>query len=195
MLRPVRTAAPEATPVTVAEIKANSRIDHSADDTMLAILLQAAVDHFDGWTGTLGRCIVTQGWRLDLGGWPSCRTIGLPFPDVTAVAVTYYDADNVEQTVSSSLYELLEDARGSFIRFRDGFTYPAVYSDRSDGVRVAFTAGFGNAAAVPAAIKQAIMLLAAHWYENREATIEGTTSIEIPFGVRALTRPYERVGF
>jgi hypothetical protein len=43
---------------------------------------------------------------------------------------------------------------------------------------------------IPATIDEAILQLAAHWYENREAVLVGVGGNEIPFGVRELIRPY-----
>lgn len=42
----------------------------------------------------------------------------------------------------------------------------------------------------PEPLKEAIRQLAAHLYENREATIVGVSSAEIPFGVMDLMAPY-----
>jgi len=38
----------------------------------------------------------------------------------------------------------------------------------------------------PATIKQAILMLAAHWYENREAVLTGGNAYIVPFGVHDL---------
>ncbi len=43
---------------------------------------------------------------------------------------------------------------------------------------------------VPAALQEAVLLLAAHLYENREATVVGSTASELPFGVLDLIRPF-----
>ncbi|GAB1581732.1 head-tail connector protein [Phyllobacterium phragmitis] len=40
-----------------------------------------------------------------------------------------------------------------------------------------------NMAEVPADLKEAILLLVGHLYENREASIVGLTAEEIPFGI------------
>jgi hypothetical protein len=42
----------------------------------------------------------------------------------------------------------------------------------------------------PADIDQAVKLLAAHWYENREATLVGVSAEPIPFGVIEIVREY-----
>lgn len=194
MLRPVRTSAPAAA-VSLDEIKRHvNASDFDDDNTLLGVLVQAATDHLDGWTGILGRCIVSQDWRQDFGCWPACRDLRLPFHDVTSVVVKYSDTNDADQTVSDSLYETLSDARGAFVRLRETFDAPAFNDQRSDPIRVSFTSGFGAPDAVPAAIKVAIMMLAAHWYANREAVAIGDTAAPLPMAVDALIAPYRRVG-
>ncbi len=48
---------------------------------------------------------------------------------------------------------------------------------------------------VPGSIKEGIRLLAAHWYENREASIVGVNAQEIPYGVREIIREYRSWSF
>lgn len=190
MLKPVLTSAPAEDLVTLAEAKAHCHVEFSDDDALLTGLVAAATRRLDGYSGILGRCLVTQSWRVDMSDWPRADVLRLPFPDVSTItSVKYFDADNAEQTVSSGLYELQADARGSFIRFRDEFTAPEVYDDRLDAVKVIFVAGYGAASAVPAPIRTAALMMVAHWYANREAAASGEMH-EIPLGVTALTEPY-----
>jgi uncharacterized phage protein (predicted DNA packaging) len=48
---------------------------------------------------------------------------------------------------------------------------------------------------VPGAILEAIKMLAAHLYENREASLVGVTSQELPFGLFDLLTPYRAWAF
>lgn len=193
MLKPVRITAPATAVVSTVDARAWMRVDDAASDDIIAALVDAATARLDGYSGLLRRCLVTQTWRQDFPEWPATGQLALPFHGVSAVTVKYSDADNAEQTVSTSLYELLEGAAGSFIRFGDAFTEPAVYDDRSDAVRVTMTVGYGAAAAVPPPIVTAIKMLAAHWYEHREAASAEALN-EIPMGVKALLAPYRMVG-
>ncbi len=64
-------------------------------------------------------------------------------------------------------------------------------------MRVTSFAGDGAAATdVPAAIKAAILLMVADFYENREDTVVGVglDVRPLPRGVDALLAPYRRVG-
>lgn len=48
---------------------------------------------------------------------------------------------------------------------------------------------------VPASLSQAVLMLAAHWYENREAVIVGVTAMPMPLGVREIVREYREWSF
>lgn len=191
MYAPVKTAAPASAPVTLVQAKAHLRVDHDDEDDKITAFVAAATEYLDGWTGILGRAIVEQTWRQDFDGFARC--LRLPLAPVSAISsVTYLDANGDSQTVSSGDYQLLADARGAFVRFDSDFAYPAVQSD-GPNVHVTFVAGYSDDEAdIPAPLKSAILLLAAHYYENREAA--ATPLEELPLGVKALLAPYRRVG-
>jgi uncharacterized phiE125 gp8 family phage protein len=192
MLRPVLVAAPAVTVWTVDEMKAQLRIDGSDEDNTLTALLAAATGYLDGHAGILGRCMIEQTWLQSFGCFE--RRLRLPFPDVSSVVVKYFDTDDAEQTVDAGGYQLLEDARGNYLRFVSTFATPAVNPDRLDAVSVAMTVGYGDAVDdVPAALRQAIMLLIGHWYTNREAVGLNTLSA-LPLGFDALIAPFRRGG-
>lgn len=71
--------------------------------------------------------------------------------------------------------------------------WPGSYH-REDAVSVTYVAGYGNADAVPAPIKAAILLIVGHLYENREASTVGVSAELLPMAVDALLAPYRRVG-
>lgn len=48
---------------------------------------------------------------------------------------------------------------------------------------------------VPAALVECVCQLAAHWYENREATLVGVSAQELPFGVWEIVREYREYSF
>ena len=193
MFAPIRTTAPDATPVTLEEAKAHLRVDHEDDNTLITSLIEAATAHLDGWTGILGRCLVTQSWRQDFCGWPASRTLRLPFPDVSAATVKYFDGDNISRDVADEMVAVLADARGSYIRFSDAFIYPGLCDDRGDRLQVTFISGYGDMTAVPLAIKTAIFLLVGNWYANREA-VTAHAALVLPMAVDALLAPYRKVG-
>ncbi len=190
MLKPVRITAPADTPISLAEAKANMRVDGTDEDALITSLIGAAVDLIDGWSGILGRCVFTQTWRQDFQDFPSGRMIRLPLDPVQSVTVVYSDTANVEQTLSGTFYSLHTDDVGPFLWLLDGQNWPSV-NDRLDAVRIEMVVGYGAASDVPNSIKQALFLMVGHWYENREAS--GRSMQEIPLGVYALLAPYRRI--
>lgn len=189
MLAPVRTVAPATTPVSLSDVKAHCRVSHNDDDAVLTSLLNAAVAYLDGWSGVLGRCLVTQTWRQDFASFGVLRLLLGPVASITSI--TYYDATNEQQTLSADVYGLFTDELGSYAGLKPGQSWPSAYG-RSDAVSVTFVAGTA-AADVPASIKAAIMLLVGHWNENREAVTAGAMS-ELPLSVDALISPHRRIG-
>lgn len=192
MYPPVQTAAPATTPVTLTEAKTQCSIesDDTSFDALVQIFLDAATAHLDGWSGILGRCIVTQTWKQEFDDF--AQILRLPMPAATISSITYLDDDGVTTTtVTNTNYALQHDALGSYVRFIDDYSAPSGLYETKAWV-VTFTAGYGVAAAVPAAIKAAVLLLTAHLFHNREAV--GEALAELPMGVSALVAPYRRVG-
>jgi uncharacterized phiE125 gp8 family phage protein len=190
MLKPVRTVAPASLPVTLAEAKAHLRVDDDDDDALIDALIAAATGYLDGWSGVLGRCIVSQTWRQDLPEFPACGMIRLPFPDVASVTVAYTDTTGAAQTLAAENYDLAQDERGSFLRVSDDGAWPGT-KDIPDAVRVTMVAGYST---IPPSLKAAILLYIGLLYENREAVVVGMTVSELPLAFEALTAPYRRVG-
>ncbi len=66
----------------------------------------------------------------------------------------------------------------------------------AEGWIAAFTgADWPPANPVPDALKEAIRQLAAHLYENREASLVGVTAQQLPFGLLDLLAPYRAWAF
>jgi uncharacterized phiE125 gp8 family phage protein len=78
----VRVTAPAALPISVAEAKAQMRVEGSDDDTIIERLVNAAVAFVDV-QGVLGRAMITQTWGEWLapnpaphGGWAGAGLCG-----------------------------------------------------------------------------------------------------------------------
>ena len=56
---------------------------------------------------------------------------------------------------------------------------------------------YGNTGqeAIPPALVEAVCQTAAHWYENREATLVGVSAQELPFGVWPIVNEYREYSF
>lgn len=191
MLAPVLITAPAETPVSLAEAKAHLRVDHDDDDALITALITAAVGHFDGWSGVLGRALVTQTWRQDYPSLSHCG-LRLPLGPVASVgSITYLDTAGVEHTLPEDQYTLVVDALGGIIMRASANVLWPLTTCRPVAASVTFVAG-SAAAAVPAPIKAAILLMIGHLYANREA-VSDTAMTEVPMAVNALIAPYRRV--
>ena len=189
MYRPVLVTAPTTTPVTLTEAKAQLDVSYTDKDDLITGLIASATAHLDGWTGILGRCLITQTWRQDFDRFNRCMRLPL-FPIASITSVKYDDTDAAEQTISASNYSLLCDDLGYYVEFKNTYSFAAISTVRP-AIRVAYVAG---EAAAPNAVKQAMLLLIRHWFDNPTAVNIGTIVSPMPMAVDALLAPYRRVG-
>lgn len=188
-LRLAVATAPAVEPVTLAEAKAQLRVDISADDTYIAGLIAVARERCEL---VARRTFINTTYDLYLDWFPPSGLIVLPRPPLSSVTGLWYtDQAGTETQFDSANY--LVDAVGEpgQLMLRSTKAWPNVILADLNGVRVRFVAGYGAAAtAVPARYKQAILLLVGHWYENREATVvaQGLTVQPLPMAVDDLLR-------
>lgn len=190
-LLPVRTVEPAARLLTVDEVNAHLRLDaEDLQDDVAGALVLAVESHLDGFAGVLGRALITQTWTRSFDFFPCGDTIRLPLGPLQSIeSVTYFDRAGDTQTLASSKYHAIEDARGPAVRLADTAVWPDTF-DRPDAVTVAWTCGYGDEAFdVPAAIVHAAKLMIGHFFKNREAVAAGDT-ITLPLAVDALLEPF-----
>ena len=170
--------------VTTAEIKKHVRAEYfTDDDAYLEACIAAATDHVDGKDGWLGRALGTQTWDLVLDEFPS-DGIRIPLPPMQSVTYLRYVSPDTgletDLTVNTDYLVDVYSEPGWIMPGANG--WPAIM-DTINAVRVRFVAGYE---AVPPAIKQAVMLLAAHYYENRESVVLDAKPTVLPQAVDAL---------
>jgi len=172
-------------PITLSELKDHLRITQNDEDVLINGYLVAAVRAIEA-RGSIA--MLTQSWRLALDGVPE-ETVFLPIaPAVSINAVMIIDRDGVPQPVLSETYEF---AAGSPGRLRRAAPWPQPGVGVA-GVQIDFTAGYADAASVPVPLKQAARILAAHFYERREA-LSDTRLYAVPQTVDALIAPFREV--
>lgn len=167
--------APASKPVTLSEAKLHMNVEHTEDDALITSLIAAATDYAEQQTG---RALITQVWDVFFDCFEDVLCIPM-WPVASVGSVKYYDADDTEQTLSSSSYYV--DTYSYPIRITPVSTWPGT-ATRPNAVTVRITAG---AAAAPDAVASAILMLVGHLYENREAGSPVSIS-EVPLGVEAL---------
>lgn len=166
MLTPVLVTPPATLAVTLAEVKDHLRIEHDDHDGKLTALIRAAVDHLDGWRGTLGRALITQGWRVDMACFVDPIRLPLLPIDTASIAVSYLPSTGgAAVALDPAAIEIAEDALGVLITRASGASWPSP-ATRLDAVRVAFDAGYGPSSGdVPPAIRTALTFQVALGYE------------------------------
>jgi uncharacterized phiE125 gp8 family phage protein len=186
----VLMSGPALEPVTLAEAKAHLRIDHDADDVLLQSLIVTSRLHIEA---ALSLALITQSWSWMLDQWPKGRIFALPLRPVTAIAhVKLWRRDATAVTLPSDAFYL--DGAHNPARLVPMSPSPLGEPERpANGIEVVFTAGFGPAAAdVPATIRQALLLLIAHWYEHRDPSQVGNGVTAVPSMVSELLHPFRR---
>lgn len=178
-----RTVEPTSEPVSLTEAKAHMRVDIGDDDTLISSLIKAAREYVEDASH---RALMTQTWRLSLDQWPSSDEILLPRPPLVSVTITYTGSDNTVNTLGGSVYALDTDSEPARVKLVHGENWPSGTLATTSPIKITYIAGYASAALVPQQFKQAILLLAAHWYENRETTLSGSIIRDIPFSVQAL---------
>lgn len=138
------------------------------------------------------RAFLTQTWKAYLDYWPRSGEIILPLGWLQSVThVKWYDADAIATTVSASDYAVDTGGNGyGRIVLKYGKQWPSGTMRTLNPIEVQFVAGKATAEDLPQAIRQAIRLLGASWFENREEVVIGSSSAvvssKLAVGVDAL---------
>jgi uncharacterized phiE125 gp8 family phage protein len=175
---------PVIEPLTLAEAKAQCRVDITTDDALLATLISVARDMCEriAW-----RAFLTQTIELWLDAWPASNAIALPRPPLQSVTkVEYYDTADVKSTLSSTIYSVDAINEPGKLWLKYNQVWPTTLLREHNAICVTYIAGWTNPADVPQSARQAMLLLIGHWYENRETIMVGTITKSIEFGVTAL---------
>lgn len=185
----VMTAAPAAEPIGLAEAKAHLRIDTSDEDALVSSLIVAARMLVER---TLGLALIMQSWSHFLDAVPQHGCVALPLAPVQSVgAVTVHDGDGGTTEINAGSYSV--DVLSDPARVVLTAMVPSAGLRPFNGFEVAFVAGFGDAADVPQPIRQALLLLVAHWFEGREPVELGPGPQGVPAVAAGLLQPYRRV--
>lgn len=178
----------------VDQFKAHLRLgtgftEDSVQDEVLKSFLRAAIAAIEARTG---KVLISRGFSWGLNSWRDTAVEVLPVAPVTAIsAVTVTDATGTDTVVDSGRYRLAQDSQRPRLR-PAGASLPTIPTGGS--VKIAFTAGMAaDWGALPADLGQAVLLLAAHYYEYRDETALGAGCM--PFGVTSLIQRYRFVRF
>ncbi|TVP72335.1 MAG: hypothetical protein EA339_06865 [Rhodobacteraceae bacterium] len=172
---PIPTAA-----LPLAEFRAHLRlgsgfVDETTQDATLEQFLRAAIASVEA---RVSRALFQRTFELRLSAWRGTEAQRLPVAPVVALgAVTLINAAGGQSPVAAGRLRLDADSA----RPRVIGVLPTIPTRGQ--VVIAFTAGFATDwAAIPSDLRQAVLLLAAQYYEARDTGGDA----DMAFGIRAL---------
>lgn len=186
-----QTTVPDAA-LPVQQVKDHLRLgtgftDDGMQDALIRNYVRAAMAAIEG---RIGKALIARRFQLVLEDWRAPSDQALPVAPVSAlVSVTLVDVANVATVVSPALYRLVQDTHRPRLT-GVGYLLPTVPNEGR--AEVVFDAGFGAAwANVPPDLAQAVLLLAAEFYDRRNELGEGVAGL--PYAVQALIEKWRIV--
>jgi uncharacterized phiE125 gp8 family phage protein len=178
---------PALEPVSLADAKLFLKVEHADDDDLIAALIAAARVQVEAQTR---RALIEQSWRLTRDVWPAGgRLPMLPAPVVEVTAIRVFDADGALHALDVEEFEIDTVSAPAVLAFSRGA--PRAPGRLAAGIEIDIVAGYGDAAEdVPEPLRQAIRMLAAHWYENRGLIAASGEVASMPSSVASLIAPF-----
>ncbi|WP_040617868.1 head-tail connector protein [Roseovarius nubinhibens] len=176
----------------LAQFRAHLRLgtgfsDDDVQDAVLESFLRAALATIEARTGKI---LIERDFSWELRQWRDGGEQPLPVAPVSLIlSLTVRDRMDDPIPVEATSYKLIPDMQRPMVA-ATGTCLPSIPTGGAAEIR--FTAGFGPGwAELPADLGQAVLLLAAHYYEHRaEAAPSGGP---MPFGVSSLIDRYRTV--
>lgn len=136
--------------------------DDGLQDAVLLPQLRAAVATIESRTG---KTLLLHSFKLVVTAWRNLGVQVLPTAPVTGVtSLTITDLDDGAEVIATSAYRLRRDAHAPTLCSL-GLSLPTIPVGGT--AEIEFNAGYGAWGDVPDDLKQAVLLLATHFYENR----------------------------
>jgi len=175
-----------------AHLRLGSGFDaDDVQDTLARSFLRAAMAAIEARTG---KVLISRTFIWTVSAWREPYGQVFPVAPVVAInSVTQVARDGGQVQVDAADYWLERDMQRPRLR-AGGSALPTVPA--GGAVKVSFVAGFGpDWASIPGDLTQAVLMLAAHYYEYRNDT--GLADGCMPFGVSSLIERYKavRLGF
>ncbi|SFP48949.1 head-tail connector protein [Tranquillimonas alkanivorans] len=191
-LREEAKVTPEALPV--AAFRDHLRLgtgfaDDGVQDAVLEGCLRAALGRIEA---RCGKAVLRRRFSWRIGAWREAARQVLPRAPVSAVvSLALTDRFGAVAAVEAGRYRLAEDMHRPAL-VATGAALPAIPVGGS--AEVVFEAGFGVWADVPGDLAQAVLLLAAEFYEHRHDA--GRAAVALPVAVAGLLEPWRglRIG-
>ncbi len=179
---------PEAA-LPVEAFKAHLRLgtgfaEDSLQEDVLRGFLRAAIAAIEARTS---KVLIERAFSLELNGWQNALGQSIPVAPVQSIiSVAILDRLGQATPLDEDSYWVEQDTHDPRLKPK-GMLLPAL--PQAGSVRIEFIAGYAvDFAGVPADLAQAVLMLAAHYYEFRNDT--ALSSGCMPFGVSSLIERY-----
>ncbi len=195
-------------PLLLAEVRDHLRIDNSDEDAYLGALITAARIYAESWTGLH---LIDQSLKVTLDQWPG-ETRGQWWSGLATGPLSGLFGDRTSFRLAVAPVSLISEIRtldglggailwdsaqyrlvtgvDPVLTLASGASWPKP-GQKTAGIEIALTAGFGpNWNSVPAAIRQAMLMIVARLYAARgDSPAEAMRTT----GAAALLAPFRRV--
>lgn len=169
--------------LSLAEVKAHLRLDHTCEDDYLKTLIQAATQSIEH---SIEKSLIVKCWQLI---WKpssirsSSITIPLLYPPL-------YKVISVKKIISRHYQPLIEN----YFLETDFITPRLICPWTSHSIEIIYQSGYGETPkSIPADIRQAILIKIADLYENRTShSLDHPSNSEMM--IRDLLKAYRNVG-
>jgi len=207
----VLKTGPTEEAVNLAVVKQFLRLDGTADDLALVVMVNAATSLVEQY---ISRKLINQTWLIYLDDYPYTQSeawwdgvregaigemrksypfIELPFGPLRAVT-SINSIDESGNVVAFDAGAWQADLQTNRIGLRTGQTWPLVQLQPMGGVVIEVELGFGSQTDIPKDIQQALLLIVSKLYENRgdetQGEFFGTSGFTIPNTAQLLLLPY-----
>jgi uncharacterized phiE125 gp8 family phage protein len=184
---------PAATPISLAEAKAQLNLDLSESDALVAGFVRSATEAIENMTGLR---LLDQVWDYSIDAFPGrCGWIRLPLAPLTSIVqITYMNEQGTVLTLLPATYLVrgIGSVQPGRIILGVDQQWPTTW--RGVGaVTIRMRVGWPTHNQVPEDLRQSVMMLVAYWFNQREAASIGPDSgpvSDVPFSVKQILAPY-----
>jgi uncharacterized phiE125 gp8 family phage protein len=164
-------------PITLAEAKEHLRVNTTDNDDYITNLITVARQRVEEITN---RKLMPQTWKVYYDAWPSSGDnydhIDLPYPPLSTVpstGIVYTNSDGDSTTFSSTAWasDTVSEPGRVVLEYDDD--WPTETLHNRNPIAIEFQCGYSGSTAVPERIKQAIKIILAELYEQREISVVG----------------------
>lgn len=176
-------------PVPLRELATHLRVsqgfsDDGSEDALLELYLRNATAVIES---RLSCALIQRSYTLQVSTWDKNGHLHLPIGPVAGITVFLLITDGIAQGISTTELSLESGTRRQRLTARHGGPLPTLPFGSLAELR--FTAGYGTSwNEVPNDLRHAVLLLAAHFYENRDGELEADAGL--PHGLVPLLERY-----